>query len=459
MKRLRGVAAAFVMSVAATVLTQGAPPAQQPQPPADPPMPAVLKDYKPVTAERLRKPDDQDWLMIRRTYDGWGFSPLSDITPANVQRLKPVWVFSTGEARVHQAAPLVNGGTLPIPPALAATAAPKFRVDSAWPKIPNGWQFGQVSSVSIDADDHVWVLQRPGTLGPEEKSKAAPPVLEFTADGAFVRAWGGPGPGYEWPSSEHGIYVDPNGFVWVGGNGTNDHQILKFRKDGSFVMQIGHAGKSRGNADTENLNQPADAFVHAPTNELVVADGYGNRRIIVFDADTGKFKRMWGAFGNVPKDDPPNPANADAEPQGASQFVQPVHAARVSRDGLVYVSDRGGKRVQVFRLDGTYVTQVFIGRDCKAPDCGNGTTAASTAFSTDPEQRFLYVGNRSQAKVMVFERRGLELLDTFGEWGSAPGQFGTLHHMAADSKGNLYVTEVTPLRPENRRVQKFVLQP
>ena len=121
----------------------------------------------------------------------------------------------------------------------------------------------------------------------------------------------------------------------------------------------------------------------------------------------------------------------------------------------MYVSDRGGKRVQVFRLDGTYVNQVFIGRECKAPECGNGTTAASTAFSTDSEQRFLYVGNRSQAKVMVLRRGTLEILDTFGEWGSAPGQFGTLHHMAADSKGNLYVTEVTPLRPENRRIQKF----
>ncbi len=138
-----------------------------------------------------------------------------------------------------------------------------------------------------------------------------------------------------------------------------------------------------------------------------------------------------------------------------SQFVQPVHAARVSKDGLVYVSDRGGKRVQVFRLDGTYVTQVFIGRECKAPECGNGSTAASTAFSTDADQRYLFVGNRSQAKVMVFERRGLQLLGSFGEWGSAPGQFGTLHHMASDSKGNLYVTEVTPLRPENRRVQKL----
>jgi len=164
---------------------------------------------------------------------------------------------------------------------------------------------------------------------------------------------------------------------------------------------------------------------------------------------------MWGAFGNPPTDAPPNPALPDADEKGASQFVQPVHAARVSNDGLVYVSDRGGKRVQVFRIDGTYVNQVFIGRECKAPECGNGTTAASTAFSTDAAQRFLYVGNRSQAKVMVFDRRTLQSLDSFGEWGSLPGQFGTLHHMAADSKGNLYVTEVTPLRPENRRIQKF----
>ena len=339
-----------------------------------------------------------------------------------------------------------------------AREVPRFRVDPAWPKVPNNWQFGQVASVSVDAQDHVWVLQRPGTLAPEEKARAAPPLLEFDAAGNFLQAWGGPGQGYDWPRSEHGVYVDHKGFVWIGGNGENDHQILKFTKAGKFVMQIGRAGQSKGNADTTNLNKPADAFVYAPTNEMFVADGYGNRRIIVFDADTGRFKRMWGAFGNVPTDAAPNPAPADADEKGAPQFVQPVHAARVSEDGHVYVSDRGGKRVQVFTLDGKYVSQIFIGRECKAPECGNGTTAASTAFSTDPEQRFLYVGNRSQAKVMVLNRESLEILDTFGQWGSAPGEFGTLHHMAVDSKGNLYVTEVTPLRPENRRVQKFVFQ-
>jgi DNA-binding beta-propeller fold protein YncE len=338
-------------------------------------------------------------------------------------------------------------------------AAPKFRVDPGWPTIPNNWQLGQVASVSIDPADHVWVLQRPGTLDPAEKHRAAPPVLEFDPSGTLVQAWGGPGDGYEWPNSEHGIYVDPKGFVWIGGNGEKDNHILKFTKAGKFVMQIGRAGQSKGNADTQNLSQPADAFVYAKTNELFVADGYGNRRIIVFDADTGQFKRMWGAFGNVPSDAAPNPALPDEDENGAPQFVQPVHAARVSNDGLVYVSDRGGKRVQVFKIDGAYVGQVFIGRECKAPECGNGTTAASTAFSTDSQQRFLYVGNRSQANVMVLDRTTLRILDSFGRWGSAPGEFGTLHHMAADSRGNLYVTEVTPLRPENRRIQKFTLVP
>lgn len=337
----------------------------------------------------------------------------------------------------------------------AAREVPKFQVDPAWPKIPNNWQFGQVASVSIDAQDHVWVLQRPGTLNQEEKPRAAPPLLEFDAAGNFIQGWGGPGQGYEWPSSEHGVYVDATGYVWIGGNGAQDHHVLKFTKAGKFVMQIGRVGQSKGNTDTQNLNQPADTFVYAKTNELFVADGYGNRRVIVFDAGSGRFKRMWGAFGSVPTDAPPNPALPDADEQGAPQFVQPVHAARVSNDGLVYVSDRGGKRVQVFTLDGKYVTQVFIGRECKAPECGNGTTAASTAFSADPQQRFLYVGNRSQAKVMVFDRKTLEILDSFGQGGSAPGEFGTLHHMAADSKGNLYVTEVTPLRPGNRRIQKF----
>ena len=174
---------------------------------------------------------------------------------------------------------------------------PTFEVDPDWPTIPDGWVLGVVASVAVDSRDHVWVLQRPGSLGPEEMSMAAPPVLEFDPEGNYVQGWGGPSPEYHWPQSEHGIFVDHNDYVWVGGNGGED-QVLKFTMGGELVMQIGRPGESQGNRDTQNLGRPADVWVHPPTNELFVADGYGNRRIIVYDADTGEFKRMWGAFGN-----------------------------------------------------------------------------------------------------------------------------------------------------------------
>jgi DNA-binding beta-propeller fold protein YncE len=360
-----------------------------------------------------------------------------------------VVILAGGRRALEETAAAQAGATL--------TQIPKFRAEGSWPKLPSKWIMAIVSSTWIDEQDHLWVLQRPNTLSAEEKPKAAPPVLEFDAQGNFIQAWGGSSAGYDWPETEHGIYIDPKGFVWIGGNG-NDDQILKFTKAGKFVMQIGTGGQKKTNADTKNLWEPADVFVYAKTNELFVADGYGNKRIIVFDADTGAFKRMWGAFGVMPTDDPPAPAGPPQQPMGpdgASQFVPPVHAVKVSTDGLVYVGDRGGRRVQVFTIAGKYVNQVFIGRECQAPDCGNGQTAAGIAFSPDPEQRYLYVANRSQAQIMIFNRKTLEFLDSFGSWGSAPGQFGTLHHLSADSKGNLYTAEVTPLKPENRRVQKF----
>ena len=263
------------------------------------------------------------------------------------------------------------------------TQAPKFRVDPTWPKIPNNWQFGQVASVSIDAQDHVWVLQRPGTLSPEEKRGLPPRCWNSTRRATSCRR-GAVRSGYEWPSPEHGVYVDPKGFVWIGGTGQKDNQILKFTKAGKFVMQIGRAGQSKGNADTENLNQPADTFVYAKTNELFVADGYGNRRVIVFDADSGKFKRMWGAFGNVPTDAAPNPAMPDADQNGRRSSFS-LCMRRESRTTAWSTSPTAAASgFRCSRSMASIVNQVFIGRDCKAPECGNGTTAASTAFSTDP---------------------------------------------------------------------------
>jgi DNA-binding beta-propeller fold protein YncE len=357
-----------------------------------------------------------------------------------------------------------------------AREVPVFQVDPSWPKVPNNWVFGEVSSVSVDAQDHVWMLQRPRTLRPAQKSQAAPPVLEFDAAGNFIKAWGGPGEGYEWPANEHGIFLDYKGNVWIGGNDKSDSQLLKFTQDGKFIMQIGHSGQSKGNKDTNNLSRPADAFVYPKTNEVFVADGYGNRRVIVFDADTGVFKRMWGAFGNPPVDIDPNQAgessargNAgvaasrplEAKDDPGPQQFNLVHAARVSNDGLVYVSDRANKRVQVFTIEGKFLKQVFIGRDCEAPKCGNGNTAASTAFSPDAQQRFLYVADRSEGRILVLERKTLEILYSFGKLSQAPGDFNILHHMSIDSKGNLYTTEVNDNFTAGeccRRIQKFVFK-
>ena len=342
----------------------------------------------------------------------------------------------------------------------SARQIPNFEVDPSWPRIPEGWVLGQVASAAADEQDHIWVLQRPGSVRPGRGT--GPPVMEFDEDGNYVQGWGGLGEGYDWPESEHGIHVDHEGYVWIGGQ-ADDDQILKFTRDGTFVMQIGEGGHEKTNRDTENLWRPSDVFVYPPTNELYVSDGYGNKRIIVFDADTGEYKRMWGAFGNVPSDDPPAAGEAGADRTLATEFdpadpgppqFNTVHGVKVSNDGLVYAADRGGKRVQVFTTEGEYLAQAWIDRWCLAAGqgCGNGQTAASVAFSADPQQQFLYVASRSPARIWVFDRSTLEPLDSFGRPGIAPGEFGVLHHMTTDSKGNLYTSEVQ----DGRRVQKFV---
>ena len=352
-----------------------------------------------------------------------------------------------------------------------ARQTPQFQVDPAWPKLPGKWKLGLVSNVAVDAQDHIWVLQRPRTA---PKEMAAPPVLEFDAAGNFVQGWGGPGAGYEWPEQEHGIAFDQKGNVWLGGSDRKDSQLLKFTRDGKFVMQIGHKGQSKGNADTQNVHGAADVAFYAKNNEIFVADGYFNRRVIVFDADTGRFKRMWGAFGNAPTDpvDGKNPA-ADLAGDGAGpdQFNL-VHSVRISNDGLVYVTDRANRRVQVFTPEGKYLKQAFTSRHYVVPSTLSGMafgkpirdlvetslpggSALGTAFSVDKEQRYLFVADRIRSQIAVLDRGSLEILGYFGDGiGPAPGQFYVLHDIAADSKGNLYTAEVNELG--NKRAQKFV---
>lgn len=322
-----------------------------------------------------------------------------------------------------------------------AEAVPQFQVDPTWPKVPAKWKLGDASSIGIDAQDRIWVLHRPRTLPADQTSMAAPPVLVFDAAGNFIQAWGGSGNGYEWPQREHGIYIDPKGFVWIGGNNCParnlpglspiaDDQLLKFTQDGKFVMQIGHAGKSGGNADTTNLQQPADEFVYPKTNELFVADGYGNHRVAVFDADTGKFKRMWGAFGNKPADSfncPPPSLSSVPDGPGPQQFSI-AHSVRVSGDGLVYVADREDRRVQVFTIEGKYITQIVK---------GDAPFARDLAFSPDPQQKFLYVGGGTE--IVVLNRKSLQIVETI----KGGGVLGGGHLMATDSKGNLYTAQTS----------------
>ena len=323
----------------------------------------------------------------------------------------------------------------------ARAALPVFEVDPGWPKVPAKWKLGDASSIAIDAQDNVYVLHRPRTLKPEQAAMAAPPVMVFDGAGNFIKAWGGAGSGYDWPEREHGIHIDHKGFVWIGGNNcptsglaglkpVADDALLKFTLDGRFVMQIGHSNQSKGDADTANVHRAADAWVLPQTNELFVADGYGNHRVIVFDADTGKFKRTWGAFGKPPggQDNcaiigPKTFAEGDGPPD-----YNVVHAIRVANDGMVYVADRENRRLQMFTADGKFVKQL-VRIDMPF--------ARDLALSPDHEQQFLYVGGGKA--IAVVDRKSLTIVGTI----QVPGQLGPGHHIATDSKGNIYIAQTT----------------
>jgi DNA-binding beta-propeller fold protein YncE len=363
----------------------------------------------------------------------------------------------------------------------AGVMAPKFEVDPFWPKpLPNHWILGQTIGISIDAKDHVWIIHRQGSLEAGERHATtnpqiaqccapAPPVMEFDAEGNVIGHWGGPGQGYDWPISNHGITVDYKDNVWIGGNGSgagagrgavngsdeepaaapkngfNDNMILKFTQDGKFLMQIGKAGQSKGSNDPDNLKGPAQTFIDPKTNEVYVADGYGNHRVVVYDADTGKYKRHWGAYGKVPSD--ANPGRYDPNAPPPQQFRNPVHCAQLSNDGLLYVCDRANDRIQVFKPDGTFIKEMFIEKST----LGSGS-AWEITFSKDPQQKFIYLADGENDRIHILDRESLEVLTTFGEGGRQPGEFYGVHSIATDSKGNIFTTETY----RGQRVQKFV---
>jgi DNA-binding beta-propeller fold protein YncE len=367
------------------------------------------------------------------------------------------------------------------------TQAGVYEVDRAWPKmLPNHWILGSTVGLAVDSRDHVWIVHRgKATIDPKFGSMMAyappaprgggargaraggdaalgetvatgekpiselccteaPPVLEFDPDGNLVGHWGGPGAGYEWMPSMHGITVDGKDNVWFAGNGGNT--VLKFSRDGKFLLQVGKNGQAKGNTDTANFSNPAEVSVDDAANEVYVADGYGNRRVIVIDATTGKFKRMWGAYGKPPVDQPSNIPYDPAKTMADYNYFQVVHCATLANDGQVYVCDRNHNRIQIFKKDGTYVKETQIARRTT----GDGVTF-DVAFSRDSAQRLMYVADGANHRIWQLLREPLTVMNHIGDGGRYPGQFYAIHNVSLDSKGNIYTTETYT----GARVQKF----
>ena len=336
--------------------------------------------------------------------------------------------------------------------------APRFEVDPFWPKpLPNNWLLGQTVGVSVDSRDHVWIVHRPGSLDDQIEASAgvntpegsccaaAPPVLEFDQEGNLVSYWGGPGEGYDWPESDHGITVDHLDNVWIGGNGANDAHLLKFTRSGEFLLQVGSPGANNGSNDPDNYGRVAEISIDAEENEAYVADGYLNKRVAVIDMNTGELKRHWGAYGNRPDDT--DLGNYDPEAPPAQQFRNPVHCAQPSNDGLIYVCDRVNDRIQIFEKDGTFVDELVV-----APLTLGAGSVWDIAFSPDEAQTYIYLADGLNEKIYIIERESLDVLTAFGEGGRQPGQFFGVHNIATDSAGNIYTTETY----EGKRLQKFV---
>ena len=336
--------------------------------------------------------------------------------------------------------------------------APRFEVDPLWPKpLPNHWILGSVIGVGVDSRDHIFVIHRgDSTLNQRTEAgmnakppigeccQAAPPILEFDPAGTLVKAWGGPGDGYEWPASNHGISVDDKDNIWIGGNGAADSHILKFTHDGRFLQQIGTPKQAANSNDSTHFGRVAKISFDVKAQEAFVADGYANKRIAVLDMGTGKLKRYWGAYGNKPDDARMPPYDPSAPP--AQQFRNPVHCAEPASDGLVYVCDRPNDRIQVFQKDGKFVKEVKV-----APATRGDGSVWDIAFSRDAAQKYLYLADSKNERVYVMDRQSLEILTWFGDGGRQPGQFFAVHSIATDSRGNIYTTETY----EGKRLQKF----
>ena len=339
----------------------------------------------------------------------------------------------------------------------AAAQLPIYEVDPTWPPtLPNDWILGDIRGLFVDDRDHLWVIHMPSSLTPQEIGaavdppiadccKPAPPVLELDPEGKVLQAWGGPGEGYTWFDQEHGIYIDHNGFVWL--DTSDGFHVMKFPQDGKHVMTLGEPGVNKGSNDPDHLGGPANFYVEPKTNEIFIADGYRNRRVVVYDAATGKYLRHWGAYGKRPTDTEKYayPVKLDAPPQEYST----VHGIVGTKDGLLYVSDRRGNRIQVFRQNGEYLMEKFV-----RPETRGSGSGFSLQVSRDADQSILYLMDGTNQRVWMLRRTDLEILDRFGKPGRQSGEFIRAHMIAIDSQNRMYTGEAG----NGRRIQRWILK-
>ena len=350
--------------------------------------------------------------------------------------------------------------------ALQGQGVPQYVVDASWPKqLPNNWVLGQVGGMTVDSQDRVWVFQRPRSLTDDERGadltppvstccKAAPSVLVFDRQGNLVKSWGGPGYVPNWPATEHGIYVNRAGNVYLAGNSAasatvaEDRVILKFDNDGKLLATFGRpAAGPDNNQETGYFGRIAAMDGDEAAGELYLADGYGNRRVAVVDMNTGAFKRGWGAYG-IPLSEIDNgtlPAFTAGQTP-AKQFLGPVHGIKLSRDGLVYVCDRTSNRIQVFSKQGRFVKEFFV-----APQTLANGAAWTVNFSSDAQQKYLLVGDGRNNVIWMLDRDTGAVAGSLGHNGRNAGQFHWVHTVVSDSQGNLYTGEVDT----GKRIQKF----
>jgi hypothetical protein len=360
-----------------------------------------------------------------------------------------------------------------------AQAVPRYKVDPAWPKeLPNNWIMWNSTGLFVDKGDHIWVQHHPRQVSAADAGAAfnppaaaccipAPTYVQFDAQGNVLKSWGGPNYVPEWPILEHGLFIDKAGNFWFGGNfqggnGNNllqalpkpkeylaDRHIFKFSPDGKQLLEIGHpANGPANNQDTSTLGAPSEMFVDDDAHEVYISDGYINRRVVVYDSNTGAFKRGWGAYGMPLSqiDNGPSPKHDPKVP--SKQFGGVMTSIDISNDGLVYVGDRSGDRIQIFTKDGKFVKEFLV-----HPETLGQGSIWSTMFSRDPKQKFLYVADGYNGKIWVLNRDDGKEVGSIGHKGHQAGQLDFVERMAMDSKGNLYVTEVGP---PNTRIQKFV---